>query len=137
MQGIVIHMGGRVRRSIAGRGNTGRLSVVPLTRAGFTSSQTNARPVRFVFYEGGRQIASSSKVILARGRRYPGVEHWFVLPEAERWAEAFEPLRQPADLWSGDPGAAPPPCPAAVVRPPAGRLNLHAREGILIRVAAD
>ena len=107
MRGIVIHMGGRVRRSIGGRGNTGRLSVVPVvpvTRAGVTPSETNARPVRFVFYDGERQIASSTKVVLMLGRRYPGVEHWFVLPEAERWAEAFEPLRRPADLWSPGPG---------------------------------
>ena len=87
MRGIVIHMGGRVRRSIGGRGDTGRLSVVPVlpvTRAGVTPSETNTRPVRFVFYEGGRQIASSTRVLVARGRRYPGVEHWFVLPEEGR-----------------------------------------------------
>ena len=104
MRGIVIHIGGRVRRSIGGRGNTGRLSVVPVMPAGITPSEVNARPVRFVFYDGDRQIASSSRVLLARGRRYPGVEHWFVLPEAERWAEAFEPLRKPAELWSPGPG---------------------------------
>ena len=38
MKGIVIHFGGRVRRAIAGRGNTGRLSVVPIESLYWTTS---------------------------------------------------------------------------------------------------
>src|SRR3712207_8575845 len=41
------------------------------------------RSVTFVFYEGRRVIAKSPRVLVMRGRRYPDVEHWFILPEAE------------------------------------------------------
>ena len=41
----------------------------------------SASPVCFIIEDGGQGIAKSSRVLLTKGRRYPGVEHWFVLPE--------------------------------------------------------
>ncbi len=38
-------------------------------------------PLYFVFTLDGTTFAASRKVSLMKGRRYPGVEHWFVLPD--------------------------------------------------------
>ena len=82
MKGIVIHHQGKIWRSA----NIGRLAVkaitpVPLTREGTSRGGAVRRPVYFVFSIGGRTIAASQNVILRKGRRYPDVEHWFVLSD--------------------------------------------------------
>ncbi len=98
MKGIVVHYQGRVRRAVGeGRGK-GRLGVrviypVPAQHAGAGHGINAARPVCFVFELDGRVIASSRNVTLTKGRRYPEVEHWFVMPEHSRPGEAQD-LRQ-------------------------------------------
>lgn len=81
MRGIVIHHPGGVRRSIEGRAKGPRLSVRPILAPPPGDGRINSRPACFIFDDGGRVIAKSSRVLLTRGRSYPGVEHWFVLPE--------------------------------------------------------
>ena len=81
MIGIVIHHPEGVVRALRGRAGGGRLSVRPVLAVA-PRGEVASRPVTYVFYEGGRVIAKSPRVLLMRGRRYPGVEHWFVLPEA-------------------------------------------------------
>ncbi len=83
MRGIVIHHAGGVRRSIEGRAKGPRLSVRPVLAPPPAGGRMSARPACFIFDDGGRVIAKSSRVLLARGRRYPGIEHWFVLPEED------------------------------------------------------
>ncbi len=83
MNGIVIHFNGRIKRALQGRRNEGRLSVKPVMSVP-PPGEITARPVFVVFYEDERLLACSSRVLLTRGRRFPGVEHWFVLPEYER-----------------------------------------------------
>ena len=81
MRGIVIHHQGGVRRHVEGRATGGRLSVRPVLSPLPPGSGITTRPASFVFEDGGRVVAQSSRVLLTRGRRYPAVEHWFVLPE--------------------------------------------------------
>ena len=81
MIGIVIHHQKGVVRALRGRAGGGRLSVRPVLAVP-PSGELSSRPVTYVFYEGERVIAESPRVLLMTGRRYPGVEHWFVLPEA-------------------------------------------------------
>ena len=83
MNGIVIHHQKGVVRARVGRAGGERLSVRPVLAVAPARGEVSSRPVTYVFYEGGRVIAKSSRVLLMRGRRYPEVEHWFVLPEAE------------------------------------------------------
>ncbi len=82
MNGIVIHHPKGVGRALGGR-TGGRLSVRPVLAVAPPRGEVASRPVTYVFYEGGRVIAKSPRVLLMRGRRYPGVEHWFVLPGVE------------------------------------------------------
>ena len=89
MKGIVLHFNGHIKRALQGRCNEGRLSVKPIMAVPPPGEMTT-RPVFVVFYEGERLIACSSRVLLTRGRRYPEVEHWFVLPECARHLEASE-----------------------------------------------
>ena len=84
MNGIVIHHPEGVVRALGGRAGGGRLSVRPVLAVAPPRGEVASRPVTYVFYEGERVIAKSPRVLLMSGRRYPGVEHWFVLPEAER-----------------------------------------------------
>ena len=81
MKGIVIHYEDGLKRSLEGRTNGGALSVQPVQAVAPTGGVMRVRPLCLVFYEGGRVIAKSSRVLLMKGRRYPDVEHWFVLPE--------------------------------------------------------
>ena len=90
MRGIVIHHQKGVVRALSGRAGGGRLSVRPVLAVP-PSGEMSSRPVTYVFYEGERVIAQSPRVLLLRGRRYPDVEHWFVLPEAECRPSAAEP----------------------------------------------
>ncbi len=82
MKGTVIHSRGHYRRFLEGRDNDGHLSVkaiMPVPQAGEPSG-SQSRPVYFVFYCDGKSFAGSQKVVLTKGRRYPDVEHWFILP---------------------------------------------------------
>jgi hypothetical protein len=91
MIGIIIHHQGGVARALRGRAGGRRLSVRPVLAMTPPRGEVCPRPVTYVFYEGERIIANSPRVLLTRGRRYPGVEHWFVLPEAECRPSAAEP----------------------------------------------
>ena len=82
MRGIVIHNDKGVVRALRSRAGGRRLSVRPVLALAPPRGEVDSRPVTYVFYEGERVIARSSRVLLMRGRRYPDVEHWFVLPEA-------------------------------------------------------
>ena len=84
MKGIVIHYKHGIRRAVEGRTKAQTLSVQPIQALAPLGGKISVRPVSFVFYEGGRVIAKSSRVLLMMGRRYPDVEHWFVLPEMMR-----------------------------------------------------
>ena len=84
MRGIVIHHPKGVFRALGGRAGGRRLSVRPVLAVAPPRGEVCTRPVTYVFYECGRVIASSPRVLLMGGRRYPEVEHWFVLPEAEQ-----------------------------------------------------
>ena len=95
MKGIVIHHRGGLRRAIQGRASGYRLSVRPILAVPPVGGHITARPVCLVFEESGRVIAQSSRVLLMRGRRYPAVEHWFVLPEEALDADIAPP---PSDL---------------------------------------
>lgn len=86
MKGIVIHYNGKIWRALEGRVSIGRLGIeainpVPLKRKGTNRDIAVRRPLYYIFTVGGRTIAASKNVTLKKGRRYPHVEHWFVLPE--------------------------------------------------------
>jgi hypothetical protein len=81
MRGIVIHHQKGVTRAFLSRAGGGRLSVRPVLAVAPPRGEVASRPVTYVFYEGERVIANSPRVFLMGGRRYPEVEHWFVLPE--------------------------------------------------------
>jgi hypothetical protein len=94
MKGIVIHHQGKIRRALEGRIRIGRLEIkaitpVPLKQEGTTRGVVR-RPVYFVFSIGGRTFAASQNVTLRKGRRYPDVEHWFVLSESRQHFEINE-----------------------------------------------
>jgi hypothetical protein len=97
MRGIVIHHQRGVIRAFRSRAGGGRLSVRPVLAVP-PSGEISSRPVTYVFYEGERVIASSPRVLLMRGRRYPEVEHWYVLPEAECRPAAAELSQTTASL---------------------------------------
>lgn len=83
MKGTVIHCNGRFRRILEGRDNKNQVKVevqaVELaSREETESASSGSRPAHFTFYVNGQSFAASPKVVLARGRRYPQVEHWFV-----------------------------------------------------------
>ena len=83
MKGIVIHHQGKIWRALQGRSSVGRFAVLAITPVPFKQEETSRgfaarRPVYFVFTVGGRTIATSQNVTVRNGRRYPGVEHWFM-----------------------------------------------------------
>ncbi len=95
MKGIVIHHQGKIWRSREGRASSGRLTIkaitpVPLKQEGTSGACAVRRPLYFVFSVGGRTIAASKNVTLRKGRRYPDVEHWFVLSEFRQHLERTE-----------------------------------------------
>lgn len=95
MKGIVIHHQGKIWRSLEGRVSTGRLAIetinsVPMTPKESSRGCTVQRPVYFVFSLRGRTFAASQNVMLRKGRRYPDVEHWFVLSESRQNLELNE-----------------------------------------------
>ena len=99
MRGIVIHSRGHFRRCLEGRTNEYRLSVEALAPAatGGDKGKGLTRPAYFIFYCDGKAFASSERVVMMKGRRYPDVEHWFMLPPAATPARArpldLSPLR--------------------------------------------
>jgi hypothetical protein len=104
MRGIVIHHKGKIWRALEGRVSIGRLAIdaitpVPLKQEGSSRDFSARRPLYYVFTIGGRTIAASKNVTLKKGRRYPHVEHWFVLSEFSQPFELTE-LQQvsPASL---------------------------------------
>ncbi len=97
MRGIVIHNRKGVVRALRGKPGR-RLSVRPVLALAPPRGEVTSRPVTYVFYEGERVIAKSSRVLLMRGRRYPDVEHWFVLPEEECQTDTPELSRATAAL---------------------------------------
>ncbi len=108
MKGIVIHHQGKIWRSLEGRVSIGRLEVkaitsVPWKQEGTSRGCAVRRPMYFVFSVGGRTFAASQNVTLRKGRRYPDVEHWFVLSESRQHLELNElqqgyQLRRPVAL---------------------------------------
>ena len=98
MKGIVIHHENGIRRAIEGKVTQGRLSVRPILAVAASRLEKTARPLSFVFYEDGRVIAKSSRVLVTSGRRYPGVEHWFVLPDGVGQSAPADPQHAPAAL---------------------------------------
>ncbi len=99
MKGIVIHHQGKIWRSLEGRLSNGRLTIEAITSVPFIKEGTSRgcarRPVYFVFRVEGRTFAASQNVTLRKGRRYPNVEHWFVLAESVQHLELNE-LWQPS-----------------------------------------
>ncbi len=93
MKGIVIHSEGRILRATNRKNNGCQLSVRPVMPLPTISGEKSDRPIRFVFFDGPRLIASSSRVVLMKGRRYPNVEHWFVLPDCDSYI-SFSPSQQ-------------------------------------------
>ncbi len=92
MEVIIIHYNGRMKRFLKGRDNDTRLDVQVVTAVQKTftgqahveerpTRDFGERPLYFVFTIDGRTIAASRKVSLKKGRRYPGVEPWLVLPD--------------------------------------------------------
>jgi hypothetical protein len=88
MKGIVIHHNGKIWRALEGRARIGRLAIDAIAPVPLKQEGTARRPLYYIFTVGGRTIAASKNVALKKGRRYPHVEHWFVLPE----------LNQPLEL---------------------------------------
>ncbi len=109
MEGVVIHYNGRIRRSLRGRVNDIRLDVQVVTAVQKTftgqahveerpTRDFGERPLYFVFTIDGRTIAASRRVSLMKGRRYPGVEHWFVLPDEPLRLTSAEVTKSPATV---------------------------------------
>lgn len=95
MKGIVIHHQGKIWRSREGQFSLGRLAIraitpLPLKQEGTSRACAVRRPMYFIFSVGGRTIAASKNVTLRKGRRYPDVEHWFVLSEFRQHVELNE-----------------------------------------------
>ena len=95
MKGIVIHHHGKIWRALQGRTSVGRFAVLAVTPVPFKQKETSRgftarRPVYFVFSVGGRTIATSQNVTVRNGRRYPGVEHWFMRSESRQRLEVCE-----------------------------------------------
>ncbi len=95
MQGVVIHYEGRIKRFLRGRENGARLGVLtvnPVPKSSERPPHPGERlprdfwqsPLCFVFSIDSKTFAVSRKVSLTKGRRYPEVEHWFVLPDELR-----------------------------------------------------
>ena len=101
MQGVIIHYDGKIKRFLKGRENDARLRVLtvnPLPKSSETPPHPGERlprdfwqiPLRFIFTVDNRTFATSRKVSLMKGRRYPGVEHWFVMPDEPQHIPAYE-----------------------------------------------
>ncbi len=95
MKGIVIHHQGKMWRSLEGRVSRGRLAIAAINSVPSTPKETSRgctvqRPMYFVFSVRGRTVAASQNVMLRKGRRYPEVEHWFVLSESRQHLELNE-----------------------------------------------
>lgn len=95
MKGIVIHHQGRIWRALQGRSSVGRFAVLAITPVPLKQEETSRgcaarRPVYFVFSVGGRTLATSQNVTLRHGRRYPEVEHWFMMSESRQHFELNE-----------------------------------------------
>ena len=92
MKGIVVHYQGRFRRALMGRTNEGQLEVRVANPVDPVSRQVEVdglvlairRPNYFVFNSDGQSFAASHNVSISMGRRYPEVEHWFVMPDSEQ-----------------------------------------------------
>jgi len=89
MKGIVIHHQGKIWRALQGRSSLGRFAVLAITPLPCKQEETSRgfaarRPLYFVFSVGGRTIATSQNVTVRNGRRYPGVEHWFMRSESRQ-----------------------------------------------------
>ena len=100
MKGIVIHYQGKIWRALQGRSSVGRFAVLPVTPVPLKQEESTRafaarRPLYFVFSVGGRTIATSQNVTVRNGRRYPGVEHWFMRSESQQHFEVNE-LQQPS-----------------------------------------
>jgi len=80
MKGIVIHHQNGISRAIEGKTRRGRLSMRLIQAVAGAQEKSSSKPT-YVFYEDDRVIARSSRVLVLHGRRYPAVEHWFVLSE--------------------------------------------------------
>jgi hypothetical protein len=96
----VVHHQGKIWRSLEGRGSVGHLAIrainaVPVKQEGASIGFAMRRPLYFIFSIGGRCFAASKNVTLRKGRRYPDVEHWFVLSESPQHFELNE-LQQPS-----------------------------------------
>ena len=96
MKGIVVHYQGKVRRTLEGQHNKGRLEVrvvnpIPSLQTQTAGGRAPQHPVYFVFELDGRPVAASRNVVLVRGRRYPEVEHWFVMPDTTQQLHAYDP----------------------------------------------
>ncbi len=101
MKGIVIHYQGKVRRALEGRGNCSWLDIrvinpVPLNQETAALGCVAQRPLYFVFNFNGRPFAASQNVVLTKGRRYAGVEHWFIMPERKQQSEIHKPQQTSA-----------------------------------------
>ncbi len=92
MQGVIIHYDGKIRRFLKGRENGTRLDVMavtPVPKSCETPLHPGERlprdfwqsPLCFVFSIDSKTFAVSRRVSLTKGRRYPEVEHWFVMPD--------------------------------------------------------
>ena len=99
MKGIVIHSHGHFRRCLEGRNNEYQLTVgAPVARHETPLNNETIRnnkgspPVYFIFYCDGKPFAGSDRVVVAKGRRYPDVEHWFILPDETRQRSQY-PLK--------------------------------------------
>ncbi len=101
MQGVIIHYNGRIKRFLQGRENGARpgvLTVKPVPKSCETPPHPGERlprdfwesPLHFIFTVDSKTFATSRKVSLMKGRRYPGVEHWFVQPNEPQHIPAFE-----------------------------------------------
>ncbi len=97
MKGIVIHSEGRIIRATNKNQNGRRLYVKPIMPVPAKLGDNSARPIRFVFFDGPRPIASSSRVVLMKGRRFPDVEHWFILPDCDSYV-SFPPSQFPSTV---------------------------------------
>jgi len=101
MQGVIIHYDGRIKRFLKGRDNDTRLDVTavnPVPKSCETPPHPGERlprdfwvtPLCFVFTADSKTFAVSRRVSLTKGRRYPEVEHWFVLPDGPQHIPAIE-----------------------------------------------
>ncbi len=101
MRGVIIHYDGRIKRFLQGRENGTRLSVLtvnPVPKSSETPPHPGERlprdfwesPLRFIFTADSKTFAASRRVSLTKGRRFPDVEHWFVMPDEPTHIPAIE-----------------------------------------------